>query len=164
MAAPQLKKENRIDVGPLLGPGRRTIAVDASIDVPAFDDLRFVSPAHVVLELRGADRGIRIAGTIDAQAVAECRRCLEEVAIPLHLDVDERVAPREEADPLSESNVLVGERLDLGDLVRQITTTALPMGALCSEECRGLCPQCGRNRNDGACTCPPVGDSDNGES
>lgn len=162
--APATKKENTIDVGPLLGPGRRTIAVDAPIGVPAFEDLRFPAPAHAVLELRGGDRGIRIAGTIDVQAVAECRRCLEDVTIPLHLEVDERVAPGEEADSLSESNVLVGERLDLGDLVRQITTTALPMGALCSEECRGLCPQCGRNRNTGACTCPPVGDIDNGES
>ena len=161
---PAVNKEITIDVGPLLGPGRRTIAVDASINVPAFDDLRFAGPAHVVLDLLGADRGIRIVGTIDAQALAECRRCLEDVAIPLHLDVDERVAPGEEADPLAESNILVGERLDLGDLIRQITTTALPMGALCSEECRGLCPQCGRNRNNGACTCPPVGDTENGQS
>ena len=65
---PAVNKENTIDVGPLLGPGRRTIAVDASINVPAFDDLRFAGPAHVVLELLGADRGIRIVGTIDAQA------------------------------------------------------------------------------------------------
>ena len=102
------------------------------------------------------------ASTIDAQAVADCRRCLEEVEIALHLDVDERIAPGEEADPISESNVLTGERLDLGDFVRQLTFTALPMGALCSEDCQGLCPRCGRNRNNGACTCPPLGDTNNG--
>ncbi len=157
-----VNKENTIDVGPLLGPARRAISVDSKIDVPAFDDLRFVGPAHVVFELQGLDRGIQIAGTIDVQAVADCRRCLEEVEIPLHLDVDERVAPGEEADPISESNVLTGERLDLGDFVRQLTITALPMGVLCSEGCQGLCPQCGRNRNNGACTCPPLGDTDNG--
>lgn len=142
-----------IDVGPLLGPGQRTIAVDTRIDVPDFEGLRFEAPAHVVLELRGADRGIRIEGTIDALAVGECGRCLAEVEVPVHLEIDERVAPGEETDPLSESNVLVGERLDLGDLVRQLTVTALPMSALCSEGCRGLCPQCGRNRNTGACGC-----------
>jgi uncharacterized protein len=163
MASPA-NKENMIDVGLLLGPGRRTITVDSRIDVPAFEDLRFEGPAHVVLELRGINRGVQIEGTIDAQAVAGCRRCLEEVEIPLHLDVDERVAPGEEADPISESNVLTGERLDLGDFVRQTTFTALPMGVLCSEECRGLCPQCGRNQNNGACTCPPLGESNNGQS
>jgi uncharacterized protein len=157
-----VKKENTVDVGPLLGSGRRTIAVDARIDVPPFDDLSFAGPAHVVLDLRGIERGICIEGTIDATAVAACRRCLEQVEIPLHLAVDERVAASEEADPLSESNVLTGERLDLGDLVRQITTTALPMGALCSEECQGLCPQCGRNLNKGACTCPPAVENING--
>ncbi len=130
--------------------------------MPAFEDLRFVGSAHVVLELHGVNRGVQAEGTIDAQAVADCRRCLEEVEIPLHLDVDERIAPGEEADLLSESNVLTGERLDLGDFVRQLTITALPMGALCSEDCKGLCPQCGRNRNNGACTCPPLGDTNNG--
>ncbi|MBV8602266.1 MAG: DUF177 domain-containing protein [Candidatus Eremiobacteraeota bacterium] len=143
--------KNTLDVGALLGPGRRTIAVDSLIDVPAFDELRFVEPAHVVLDLRGVDRGIRIQGTIDAEVVADCRRCLGEVRIPLHLDVDERVAAGEEADPFADGNVLVGERLDLGDLVRQLTVTALPMGALCSEDCPGLCPQCGRNLNEGRC-------------
>jgi uncharacterized protein len=155
---------NTVDVGPLLGPGRRTITVDSQIDVPDFDDLRFVEPARVALELRGVDRGIRISGTIDATVVADCRRCLGEVTIPLHLGVDERVAPSEEQDPLAESNVLAGERLDLGDFVRQLTTTSLPMGALCSEECQGLCPQCGRNRNEGGCSCPALREWENGES
>jgi uncharacterized protein len=150
--------KNTIDVGPLFGPGRRTIAVDTRIRVPAFEDLRFSGPAHVVLELRGADQGVRIQGAIDATAVGECRRCLAEVDIPVHLDIDERVAPGEENDPLPETSVLVGERLDLGDLVRQLTLTALPMGVLCSEDCQGLCPECGRNRNLGPCGCA-VGDS-----
>jgi len=153
---------NTIDVGPLLGPGRRTIAVDTSIDIPSFEDLSFESPARVALELRGVDRGIRVQGQIDARATGECRRCLNEVAVPVHLEIDERVAPGEEMGPLSESNVLVGERLDLGDLVRQLILTALPMGALCSEECRGLCPQCGRNLNAGPCGCPAAGDDDHG--
>ena len=147
-----------------MGPGRRTIAVDADVAVPDFEDLHFSKPAHVVLELRGVDRAIRVEGAIDADVTAECRRCLEEVAVPIHVEVDERLAPDEKGVPLSEINVLVGERLDLGDLVRQLTTTALPMlGVLCSEECRGLCPHCGRNRNDGSCTCSPR-ESDNGES
>jgi uncharacterized protein len=60
--------------------------------------------------------------------------------------------------------VLTGERLDLADLVRQLATTALPMGALCSEECQGLCPQCGLNRNEGGCTCPAPTESEHGES
>ena len=152
--------KNTIDVGPLLGPGRRTIAVDAHVDVPGFDDVRFSGPAHVELELRGADQGVRIEGAIDAAAVGECRRCLAEVEVPVHLDIDERIAPGEEIDPLSDGNVLVGERLDLGDLVRQLTLTALPMGVLCSEDCQGLCPECGRNRNSGPCGCA-VGESEN---
>ena len=97
--ASAVKNKNTIDVGPLLGPGRRTIAVDARIELPAFEDLRFAGPLHVVLDLRGVDRGIRIEGTIDGDVLAECRRCLEEVLMPLHLDVDERVGSGEETGP-----------------------------------------------------------------
>ena len=153
-----------IDVGPLLSSGRRTIAVDSQVGVPDSGDIRFAKPAHVVLELSGVERGVRIAGTIDADVVAECNRCLEEVAIPLHLEVDEQIARDQDGlDPLSENNVLTGERLDLADLVRQLTTTALPMGVLCAEDCRGLCPHCGLNRNQGGCSCPAETESEHGE-
>ncbi|MBV8150381.1 MAG: DUF177 domain-containing protein [Candidatus Eremiobacteraeota bacterium] len=161
MASPQI-----IDVGPLWGPGRRTIAIEADVTLPDSEGLAFTKAPHVVLELHGVDRAVRVEGTIDADLTAECRRCLDDVPLSLHVDVDERIAADEQGDPFAESNVLAGERLNLGDLVRQLTTAALPMvGALCSEECRGLCPKCGRNRNDGACTCPPPEkDMNDGES
>jgi uncharacterized protein len=43
--------------------------------------------------------------------------------------------------------------LNLAGLVETETTLALPMKPLCREDCRGLCPVCGGNRNVTACTC-----------
>jgi uncharacterized protein len=49
-----------------------------------------------------------------------------------------------------------GDRLDLGDVIREQLFLAAPLSRLCRPDCRGLCPTCGANRNQTACACPPV--------
>jgi len=44
--------------------------------------------------------------------------------------------------------------LDLYEAVRQYALLALPMKPLCKQECPGICPQCGKNLNEGKCSCP----------
>ena len=46
-------------------------------------------------------------------------------------------------------------QIDLGHLVMEQLHLALPMKPLCSETCKGLCPQCGTNLNTGSCNCDP---------
>jgi uncharacterized protein len=79
--------------------------------------------------------------------------------------VEERFDPPSgTSDPFGENNVLSGTSLDVGDLVRQLVTSALPYTILCREECRGLCGTCGQNKNEGGgCTCPPPTEGDHGE-
>ncbi|HUP28016.1 MAG TPA: DUF177 domain-containing protein, partial [Chloroflexia bacterium] len=45
--------------------------------------------------------------------------------------------------------------MDLSEPVRQAILVALPMKPLCREDCKGLCPNCGANWNDGLCDCTP---------
>ena len=45
---------------------------------------------------------------------------------------------------------------DLGEMVREQVLLALPLRRLCREECRGLCPSCGVNRNADSCDCHPA--------
>jgi uncharacterized protein len=48
--------------------------------------------------------------------------------------------------------------LDLSEVLRQDALLATPMHVVCDDECRGLCPTCGQNLNEGPCDCPPEGD------
>ncbi len=106
-----------------------------------------------------------MSGTIDVEVSGECDRCLDDVVVPIHVDVDERFdPPGGSSDPLGDNNVLSGTDLDAGDLVRQLVTAALPFGLLCREDCRGLCAACGQNKNAGGdCHCPEM-EGENGES
>jgi uncharacterized protein len=110
------------------------------------------------LHLRG-----RLSGTVEI----DCARCLERYAIPLGQELDLFYLPRaaeqpeaqEEEVELSDRDVVVGyydaDRLDLGEVLREQVLLALPLKPLCREDCRGLCPRCGRNRNVSPCGCPP---------
>ena len=70
-------------------------------------------------------------------------------------EVRERYAPVGGADRDEEAYPLSGDELDLEPLARDAVLLELPLAPLCSEDCRGLCPVCGANRNTEPCgVCP----------
>lgn len=146
-----------IDISGLLGGGRGRLLVDERIPVEPFEGMRFPERARVRLELFASGGMLEIAGTVEARAIGQCGRCLDEVSTAMEVDVSERfvVGAQAQDDPLGEGNVVRDERLDLGDLANQIVCSAVPLGVLCSETCLGICPRCGENKNAGACTCEP---------
>lgn len=106
----------------------------------------------------------RLRGTIRASAEVDCDRCLKAVTIPVKIDFDVTYVPLEDyrssgaAAELQEDDlslaVFDGEAIDVDELVREQLLLALPARALCREECKGLCPNCGADRNtDAVCAC-----------
>jgi uncharacterized protein len=128
----------KIDVGSVLAGSGRRFTVDEHVDLPDFEAFSFPEPAHVVLNLGEVDRGLHLDGTIDVAAHSPCGRCLEDVTVPLHVEVEERLEAGGKRDPLDLNNVLDGDELDVADLARQLTASALPMGVLCDEACGGV--------------------------
>jgi uncharacterized protein len=153
-----------VDIGSLLVTGR-PMSLDEHVDVPPFSSFCFPQKAHAELDLQRVDRGVQINGLVEVEVTGECIRCLEDVASPLRVVVDERFDPPSGAsDPFAENNVLNGTNFDVGDLVRQVVTSALPFGLVCNEKCRGLCVTCGRSKNPGGdCDCPAT-EGNHGES
>jgi uncharacterized protein len=105
---------------------------------------------------------VRLRGKINASAEVDCDRCLKRVALPVETEFDVTYVPaedykRSEAAELQEEDlslsVFDGESIDLDELVSEQVLLALPARALCSEECKGLCPVCGADRNATPCQC-----------
>lgn len=132
-------------------------------DVPAtellLDDsgIRTRGPVRVDVEGQRAGSDVVVRGRIAATIEVACRRCLAEVvsdvAEPIALvftatlDADEAV--RHELYPLPSR----ARELDLSEPVREHLLLGVPQYVLCDEACKGLCPQCGTNRNHGTCEC-----------
>lgn len=119
-----------------LGAGAATVAGDTPVDV------------DVVLE-RLAE-GVVVRGRIEAPWTAECSRCLNPAHGTVRLHVDELFEPR----PVPGETYLLGpESIDLEPLVRDAVVLELPPAPLCRDDCAGLCPSCGADRNQVDCDC-----------
>jgi uncharacterized protein len=135
-----------------------TIADTAAL-APALGD-RPWRLEHVALRLDRDGADVVVTGEIGAVVIQTCSRCLEEFATQVRPVIDVRLEPR----PATGADVELGaddldvdfydnDEVNLGRLIETETLLGLPMKPLCREECRGLCPTCGVNRNTAPCRC-----------
>jgi len=126
------------------------------------EHVRLTSAPEVEGRVHRSGHEVRLQGKLSAQAEVDCDRCLKTVAIPVETSFDVAYVPvedykRSEAAELQEEDlslsVFDGETIDVDELVREQLLLALPARALCGEECKGLCPTCGADRNTNPCDC-----------
>lgn len=124
------------------------------------DTYRIDGPVSWSVEMTNTGEALLVMGTADAAAVTACARCLDEVCYDLTGDIEEYVllggeeaVPPEEVEG-DEFSVLPENRvLDLVPLIEQALRLELPLVPLCDDDCKGLCPRCGANLNEGPCDC-----------
>jgi uncharacterized protein len=92
-----------------------------------------------------------------ARVFGPCSRCLKETALDVVAEEEEFVPTAAGGWVESESSPFVQEMVvDVSGLSREALVLGLPPRVLCSEECRGLCVQCGADLNQGVCGCEPL--------
>ncbi len=115
---------------------------------------------HVKL-LRTKD-GVLIQAGLYASHPEVCSRCVRPISVPLQLEVEEEFFATADVRtgaklprPADPEAFLISpqQQLDLEEAVRQSWTAALPMQPLCQLDCPGLCPKCGKDWNEGTCSC-----------
>lgn len=108
------------------------------------------APLVVDVWLEQVPEGIVVHGTVDGEYESECSRCLRPVRGDFSVAVRELF---ERAPVEGETYPLDGEAVDLELPVRDAVLLDLPSAPLCREDCAGLCPVCGIDRNTGDCEC-----------
>jgi len=105
--------------------------------------------------LESYEGGIMVTGIVRAPWVGVCRRCTETVEGVLHLALRERYCdpPGRDEPEDEEAYPIVDDTVDLGLMVHEAILAELPMAPLCREDCLGLCPHCGIDRNEQQCGC-----------
>ena len=101
---------------------------------------------------------IVVTGHASADICGECVRCLEPAQMHIESDIEGYWALSEESDleGMEEDEydiVPEGGEIDLSGDVLAAIIVEVPQTFLCSEECKGLCPKCGCNRNEEECNC-----------
>jgi uncharacterized protein len=139
---------------------------------------RATRPSTLRASFKKVSGGVLLEGSLDAHVAAPCKRCLKDVALDLPVSftlnlVPEALARGEdvggEGEPeedkgqseragsfdLEDADEMIfdGKTIDLDPIVREQVLLALPMNAVCREDCKGLCAQCGQNLNEKRCGC-----------
>lgn len=135
-----------------------TDALNAELDESG--DYHVRDPLHVDVEYYRAGLDLFFQGALRTEVVARCGRCLEEYAFPVAGPFRIVLTPRAAAgtEPKASDDTAVatygGDEVDLTPFVYEEVLLDLPTRPLCREDCAGLCPRCGADRNVTQCECP----------
>ena len=111
------------------------------IGVPAGSDI------DLDLKFEAVTEGVLVTGTATVELHGQCARCLDDIEDDESFDIQELYFyPGIEMD--EDESQIVEEMIDLEEALRDAVVLELPFTPLCREDCLGLCPECGFNRND----------------
>lgn len=114
---------------------------------------RFAEPVEVNLLVNHTGGMFMGRGTLKTALELPCSRCLDHFHYPVQTEFSVMMA--EQAQPDSEEDILTVQQgeVDLRPAVEQCIYAEIPINPLCKEDCQGICPECGVNRNQEACRC-----------
>ena len=143
--------------------------VERTFQPSAFDpqdpEYRVAVPVELEVDIeKVGEEAFAVSGRARTRLEVDCSRCLDPFQVPIDAEFDLRYVPQSQNQGEGEEEV--GDEdlatayyreglLDIIDLIREQFVLALPMKPLCSDSCRGLCPQCGTNLNKSQCDCAP---------
>ena len=115
-------------------------------------DITFKGRINAVSDVR-----YELKGMLEIVGMIRCANCLEEVLYSDGCEVLEIFSNEEnigdDAWPINRGMA------EIGDAVATVVYRVLPMKTLCKDGCKGLCPICGKDLNEGSCNCEAPGDS-----
>lgn len=144
-----------LEVAQLFGKSGLTVPVmltermrDA-LDYP--DVVDFLQPVRIEGTLKNDGEIFVLSAKVHTQVAIQCDRCLTPVRKKIAFDLEERFSHTGKEN--EETETFSGDQIDLADFVKRDLIAALPMKVVCGDECKGLCPICGKDLNQGDCQC-----------
>ena len=129
---------------------------------PVDERVSLTAPATVNGKVRLAGNEVFVNGHVETQAQVECDRCLQPIETPVSTDFALEYITGSEYESsgvaeLTEAEMSVsvfdGQAIDVDEIVKEQILLAVPTRLLCREDCKGICPECGTDRNTGDCSC-----------
>ncbi len=138
---------------------RREIRREIAAETAALYGLRFAKLPELDGLLENRAGVLLFTYTLRARLLLECDRCLSETEQTVeakftHVIVTETASEQNDAEYLLAPDAM----LDLAETAMTDLRLSLPTKTLCKPDCKGLCPLCGQNRNEGTCSCESEGD------
>ncbi len=143
-------------------PAHVLLEGDPARMTPDYDGLRRVEKVKAELDIQQSGEEYFCQGEVEATVWQECSRCLREFEARIRNKMEfiicsESLYTARTSRAIDDEDYVFfqgpGVQADLTDIVKQTIILAVGMKPLCSEDCRGLCPNCGVNLNEQSCRC-----------
>jgi len=144
-----------IDISAILGKKGEQIEFSITENIDKDKDYKAITAFGGPVEIKGVATNVDGAINVEAEGhvtvLMPCDRCVRDVEEDIGFFLDEAYIASGNAQEGDES--YSGSVIDLLSAVKKSILSSLPMKVLCSEDCKGLCPQCGKDLNTGECGC-----------
>ena len=151
-----------LDLGKIRTAHERYERVYPPDQFPGDQEYRIVEPVSLAFDIFKDKETFRLVGDVKSVLELPCSRCLESFRWPVDGQFDLRYQPHshntgDDEREIEEDDLTTAfyenDEIDLGQLMREQFYLSLPMKPLCSDDCKGLCPRCGKNLNRETCDC-----------
>ncbi len=148
-----------LDMGPMLRGEVDTLAVDYLVKPEPCAGVEFTRDAHVVGKVTDTGGYMRLVLEAEMPYKTACARCLDEVTGTYTVSFERTVADentlteQQIEDNVDEYIIIKDGRLDIDEQLVEEMILSFPTKFVCSEDCPGLCPKCGKQLKYGACGC-----------
>lgn len=134
------------------------IVLDGDIELGNIEFLgesyRFDTPLKIKGKIYNNGQSLTLTANVKGKMKTECARCLKELETDVDFEIHELLSKREEGVETDGEIILFdGHEVDLSEVVRDRFLMNISGRYLCSEDCKGLCPVCGHDLNEGDCGC-----------
>ena len=133
----------RIDLEEIKKQGEMNVEVKDDLKDLKIPEVSFARPAQGRIKISLICKEILIKGDLKAEMSFTCSRCLRKYQDSLSVNIEIKYNIDKIEKPY----------LDLEEEFRHFFVLSLPMKPLCRKDCKGLCPQCGKNKNSEECKC-----------
>lgn len=116
-------------------------------------EMHFAAPVELQMSCTYDGGAIIAKGKLTTMFSLECALCLKRFTQPFSLDFEERFSRNSDEDEEDDSFPYVGDDIELERMVMSLLLLNMDSYAVCSADCKGLCPVCGCNRNTAQCAC-----------
>jgi uncharacterized protein len=146
----------RLFLGEIINIPGGVVPFEYELDISeyTFDSVEeFTSPVGVKGQVANRAGVLTVTGKIITDMTCVCARCLD--LFPKHLDLDLNAFLAEELQDEDSEDIylLDGDYADIDEIAFTTLVLNMEQRFLCKEDCKGLCPKCGKNLNDGPCDC-----------
>lgn len=149
-----------VELGPILDVIGSEMRVSDNVELEPLcvgdEQFTFTKPVTLEVTLTNTSAGVVGSGRVRATVSTACSRCLEVFEMPLEGDIEAfYVGPAHAAEMPEEQQVepIREGRIDLAPAIMTALVVEAPFAPVHSEDCKGICPTCGANRNVAECGC-----------